>query len=98
MLALTPAYDLCPQARSGASAYELAMPYDEEGRREARIASLINACHLFLLDRREAHDIAEALVESIRANWDEVCDLAQLTTLERDAFWGRQFLNPAVTN
>ena len=28
--------------------------------------------------------------------WAEVCDLAHLTTVERLAFWGRQFMNPAV--
>ena len=96
MLALTPAYDLCPQARSGASAYDLAMAYGEDGRREARLASLVDTAHLYLLDRPEAEDVVAHLVESIREHWTEVCDLAHLTTVERDAFWGRQFMNPAV--
>lgn len=98
MLAMTPAYDLCPQARSGSVAYDLAMSYDEDGHREAGLSTLVDAAHLFLLDRAAANDVAAALIDTIQADWGEVCDLAQLTALECEAFWGRQFMNPAVLN
>ena len=74
MLALTPAYDLCPQARSGSSAYALAMRYDQEGNREARLALLIDAAHLYLLDRSAAAGVIDGLIETIRTSWNEVCD------------------------
>jgi len=33
-------------------------------------------------------------VDAIRSNWEEVSEMARMTSDERDYFWGRQFLNP----
>jgi len=92
-LQLTPAYDICPQARSGETAQQ-AMAFDEQGNRDARLTLLIEAAGLYLLDRRDARDIVDAQEATIREQWDDVCDAAKLTTVERARFWGRQFLNP----
>lgn len=92
-LELTPAYDICPQARSGRTA-EQAMAFDEHGNRDARLDLLIGTASLYLLDRGEARSIVDAQEATIREQWDEVCDAAQLTAVERSRFWGRQFLNP----
>jgi serine/threonine-protein kinase HipA len=92
-LELTPAYDICPQARSGETA-EQAMAFDEHGNRDARLKLLVDAASLYLLDRTEAREVVDAQVVTIREQWDEVCDAAKLTTVERSRFWGRQFLNP----
>ncbi len=94
-LELTPAYDICPQARSGQTA-EQAMAYDESGNRDARLALLLDASHLYLLDRHEARDVIAAQEAVIREQWNDVCDLAMLTTAQRESLWGRQFLNPHV--
>lgn len=92
-LELTPAYDICPQARSGETA-EQAMAFDEHGNRDTRTALLIDAARLYLLDRREAQNIVDAQEATIRNHWGEVCDTARLTELERSRLWGRPFLNP----
>jgi serine/threonine-protein kinase HipA len=92
-LELTPAYDICPQARSGQTA-EQAMAFDEAGNRDARLSLLVDASHLYLLDGHEARDIIDAQAATIREQWDDVCDAAKLTTMERKSLWGRQFLNP----
>jgi serine/threonine-protein kinase HipA len=92
-LVLSPAYDVCPQARSGTEARQ-AMAFGAGGAQESRVALLIEAAGSYLLDRTEAEAIVEAQIEVITTEWEEVCDLAELTTLERDSFWGRQFLNP----
>mgnify|MGYP003547884123 CR=1 FL=1 len=92
-LELTPAYDICPQARSGETA-DQAMAFDGHGNRDARLALLVDAANLYLLDRSEARDIVDAQEDSIREEWDAVCDAARLTTVERQRFWRRQFLNP----
>jgi serine/threonine-protein kinase HipA len=94
-LELTPAYDICPQARSGESARQ-AMAFDSLGNRDARLALLIDAAPLYLLDRSEARDLADGLVATISLQWSDVCDTAKLTSLERNRFWNRQFLNPHV--
>jgi len=91
-LELTPAYDICPQARSGETA-EQAMAFDEHGNRDARLELLLNAADLYLLDRGEAREIVEAQEATIRDSWVDACDAAKLTKVERDRFWGRQFLN-----
>ncbi len=92
-LQLAPAYDICPQARSGASASQ-AMAYGLDGQREARLAPLVDAAHVYHLDRREAQAIVDAQRQSIEDSWEEVCDEARLTSEERRAFFGRQFCNP----
>jgi serine/threonine-protein kinase HipA len=92
-LELTPAYDICPQARSGETA-EQAMAFDEHGNSDARLELLVDAARLYLLDRAEAQDIVDTQATSIREQWNDVCDIAELTTVERNYFWGRQFLNP----
>lgn len=92
-LVLTPAYDICPQARSGETAAQ-AMAFDEHGNRDARLSLLVDAAELYLLDRRQASDIIAAQETTIREQWDAACDLAELTRVERSRFWKRQFLNP----
>jgi serine/threonine-protein kinase HipA len=94
-LVLTPAYDICPQARTGETA-ALAMAYDEHGNRDARVALLVEAAPLYLLDRAEAGAVVDAMVDTMGTNWDEVADLAGLTTEQRSRLWGRQFLSPSV--
>ncbi len=94
-LELAPAYDICPQPRSGETANQ-AMAFDDHGNREARLALLVDAAALYLLDRVEADDIIGALVTTIHEHWDDVCDAAELTAVERSRLWGRQFLNPSV--
>ncbi len=92
-LELTPAYDICPQARSGETAQQ-AMAYDGQGNRDSRISLLIDAADSYLLKRRDAHDLVDAQIATISDEWDDACDAAQLTEFERNGLRGRQFLNP----
>lgn len=92
-LALTPAYDICPQARSGGTAAQ-AMAYGREGQRESRIALLVDSAGTYHLERSSAADLVEHQIAVIRSNWQDVCDQAELTRADRAAFKGRQFLNP----
>lgn len=92
MLALTPAYDICPQPRSGNEASQ-AMLVTEESR-ESTIRTCIKAAHHFLLDESEARQIVDTQIEGIHATWDEVCEEAQMDSVQRHLLWGRQFLNP----
>lgn len=92
-LELTPAYDICPQARSGETA-EQAMAFDQHHSRDSRVALLIDAAESYLLDRGTAEDIVDAQIATITEQWDDACEAAQLTDVERSRFWQRQFLNP----
>jgi serine/threonine-protein kinase HipA len=92
-LHLAPAYDLCPQARSGRTSTQ-AMAFSPAGDRESRIEPLVAAAGVYHLRRGEARDVVDRQVTVIREQWDEVCDEAELTGPQRSAFLGRQFLNP----
>jgi len=91
MLTLTPAYDICPQARTGREANQ-AMLIDGEDRRSQLQVCRAAARH-FHLEDDEARRMIDDQVTAIREAWDEVCDAANLGAVERDFLWGRQFLN-----
>lgn len=93
MLTLTPAYDLCPQPRAGGEAFQ-AMAYGPNGERISQTAQCVRHSGSYHLSNSEAESIVEHQIEVIRRDWDEVCDLAELTTAGRDQLWERQFLNP----
>lgn len=92
-LVLSPAYDVCPQGRLGETAAQ-AMAFTRDGGRDARLSLLAAASHEYHLDAKEAQAIIDAQVAVIRDEWDDACDQAELTSAQRDAFLGRQFLNP----
>jgi serine/threonine-protein kinase HipA len=94
-LELTPAYDICPQLRSGNVASQ-AMAFSPDASRDARLKPLIDACRIYGLDRATATDLIDNMTSTIREQWNEVCDLAELTDTERRSFMERQFLNPHV--
>ena len=92
MLSLTPAYDICPQGRSGNEASQAMLI--SGNNRMSKISSCIDAAHIFLLSREEAHTIVEHQKKVIMEKWELVCDEANLSKTDRNLFWGRQFLNP----
>ena len=92
VLSLTPAYDICPQGRSGNEATQAMLISGEN--RMSRISSCLEAAHHFLLSREAALSIVVHQVSVIGENWSLVCEEAKLSETDRTLFWGRQFLNP----
>lgn len=92
-LTLTPAYDICPQRRSGGEASQ-AMVIGPGGYRMSQLAGAIGAASTYGLNTTEATEIANAQVDVIRSEWDDVSQLARMTQIDRAYFWERQFLNP----
>jgi len=91
-LTLTPAYDICPQARSG---YEASQAMLIAGANNlSQLKTCLATAHNFLLSKDEAHTIFDQLKTVIENHWDEVCDQAQLSEVDKNLLWGRQFLNP----
>ena len=91
-LSLTPAYDICPQIRSGQEATQ-AMLINGKNRM-SRIASCLEGAHHFQLSETEAITLVKGQLDGIADNWRRVCEEAALTEADRNLFWGRQFLNP----
>lgn len=94
MLSLTPAYDICPQPRTGNEASQAMIISGQNNM--SRISSCLEAAHLFLLREEEAISIVENQMIGIKDNWDSVCETAHLSKTDRKLFWGRQFLNPSA--
>lgn len=92
MLSLTPAYDVCPQARTGNEATQAMLI--TENNRMSQLTTCLATAHHFLLGQEEATAIINQLITAIRRNWKTVCDAAELSQLEREMLWERQFLNP----
>ncbi|WP_082701631.1 type II toxin-antitoxin system HipA family toxin [Novosphingobium sp. FSW06-99] len=90
-LTLTPAYDLCPQPRGGREANQAMLIHGPDKR------SLLETCRLsapqFLLSDNDARALIRAQIGGIMAQWNSICDEAELGTIDRAFLWRRQFLN-----
>ena len=91
-LTLTPAYDICPQARAGGEATQAMLITGNE--RMSRIDVCLRAAPSFLVSEREALALADHQIKVIRDRWDEICAEAELSEVDRNFLWRRQFLNP----
>jgi serine/threonine-protein kinase HipA len=92
-LALTPAYDICPQNRTGGVA-EQAMAIGHDGYRSSQLAGCITRASVYQLDTRQAQEIVDTQVAVINDQWKTVADQAKLTPAEQARAWHRQILNP----
>lgn len=91
MLTLTPAYDICPQGRTGNEATQ-AMLIKGDGR-ASTLATLLAGAPDYHLKEAEAATLIENQVTMIAASWPAVCAEAELSLVDRKLFAGRQFLN-----
>ena len=91
-LTLTPAYDICPQSRSGNEASQAMLISGDN--RMSRISACLEAAHHFLLSEKEAAAIVEQQISAISKHWNIVCEEADLSETDRALLWGRQYLNP----
>jgi len=91
-LRLTPAYDICPQMRTGSEASQAMLIHGDN--RASRIDVCVAAAGQFLLSETDARALIEHQIEGIHRHWDTVCDEAQLPMQDRSFLWTRQFLNP----
>ena len=95
-LALTPAYDVCPQPRAGGETAQL-MAIGEDGYRMSQVAGCVARASTYLLSEADAREIVDRQIDTVETHWADVCDEAALTEVDRAAFWRRQFLNRYAT-
>ena len=91
-LTLTPAYDICPQNRTGNEASQSMLISGNNNL--SRLKTCLEAANQFLLSKEDARAIFSDLTRAIEQHWQAVCDEADLTRVDRSLLWGRQFLNP----
>lgn len=95
VLSLTPAFDLTPQRRSGETANQaIGITRDQERQSQLRLCR--KAAKSFLLTTKDADEIINHVIQTIKDNWQDACDHAQLSALEAESLMGREFLNPYI--
>ncbi len=94
-LTLTPAYDICPQGRTGNEASQAMLISGDNN--SSQLKTCLEAAHNFLVSEEEARDIFAGLITTIKESWDTVCEEVELSEVDKKLFWGRQFLNPYST-
>lgn len=95
-LRLTPAFDLTPQLRSGQTANQ-AIALTRTGERHSQLWLCRKAAIEFQLSAKEADQIIEHVVSTIRSSWKDAVDHAELSTNEAKGLMGREFLNPYIS-
>lgn len=93
-LTLTPAYDICPQPRTGNEASQ-AMLITRDSRASV-FATCMEAATNFHLTGPSAERIINEVVETIHNEWRNLCTEAELSEVEETLFWERMFLNPSI--
>jgi len=89
---LTPAYDICPQGRTGNEASQAMLIAGNNNL--SQIKTCLETAHHFFLSEEDALAIFEKQKKVIETHWDSVCDEAHLREVDKKMLWGRQFLNP----
>ena len=92
---LTPAYDICPQGRSGNEASQAMLIIGDN--RSSKLTTCLAAAHHFLLSEDQAKAIFEKQKDIINDKWDAICKEAELSEVDKRLLWGRQFLNSFAT-
>jgi serine/threonine-protein kinase HipA len=93
-LTLTPAYDICPQNRTGREANQAMKIVGE--RRASTLAACLEAAPQFLLTGKAASEVIETQIAGIREHFVNVSEEASLSAIDQSVLWGRAFLNPYV--
>ncbi len=90
-LSLSPAYDICPQGRAGREASQAMCIVGTE--RRSQLSLCLAASPEFHLSNEAALGIMTQQIALIRGSWNDLCEEAELSEVDRGLFWRRQFLN-----
>jgi serine/threonine-protein kinase HipA len=91
-LTLTPAYDICPQGRTGREASQAMSIHGEN--KLSQLSNCLAASATFELSDEAAKEIIQQQVTAIKDHYPEVCQEADLSEVDQRFFWCRQFPNP----
>lgn len=93
-LTLTPAYDICPQNRTGNEASQAMLIVGE--KRMSNLSTCLEAAPNFQLDQKTAENMIIGKIEAMKAGWKDVCKESDLSEVERNMLEQRVFFNPFI--
>jgi len=91
-LTLTPAYDICPQSRTGQEASQAMNIHGDN--KLSQLSICLAASATFQLSDEAAKEIIRLQVAAIKDHYLEICQEASLSEVDQRFFWRRQILNP----
>jgi len=91
-LTLTPAYDICPQNRTGREASQAMKILGD--RNLSRLDLCLESAANYSLSNDAALAIVTNQISVIKDKWETICNEANFDQTNRNLYWGRQFLNP----
>jgi serine/threonine-protein kinase HipA len=94
-LKLAPAFDICPQPRSGGETQQ-AMAIGRDGYKASNLAGCLKRASDYGLDEREAFELVERQVEVVTSQWEDAVEKARLNAAESRAAFGGPILNPSI--
>lgn len=89
---LSPAYDVCPQSRSGDIASQAMLIHGQD--RSSSLQTCLEAATGFGLTQEEAVELIVGQVLTIGSKWRDVAEEAELTPEDKTPLAGRALLNP----
>jgi serine/threonine-protein kinase HipA len=89
-LTLSPAYDLCPQKRSGRESNQAMYIFEQD--RTSRLQPCLLASKSFLVSTEQAIQITEEIIKSITKNFDQVCKEGRVSEVDQALMKRTQFL------
>jgi serine/threonine-protein kinase HipA len=90
-LTLTPAYDICPQGRTGNEASQAMLISGNNNL--SQLKTCLKTAHNFFLSEQDTREIFANLIAAIEQHWKIVCEEAELNKVDKNFLWRRQFLN-----
>ena len=94
-LSLTPAYDICPQSRSGGEASQAMMIVGQKNL--SRLDLCLESAVQYGIKKEAALQVIGHQIQVIKNQWDFVCDEVDMSVADRNLLWGRQIFNPFST-
>ncbi len=65
-----------------------------EQNKLSQLKTCLETAHNFQISEKEAHTIFDHYISVIEQNWNLVCEEAELSEVDKNLLWKRQFLNP----
>ena len=93
-LKLTPAYDICPQNRTGNEATQAMLITGED--RRSRLATCLTATPHFQLSAEAAKKLIADHLKRLFDAWAQVAKEARLSEIDHHLLCGHIFLNPSI--
>jgi serine/threonine-protein kinase HipA len=91
MLKLTPAYDICPQPRTGGISSQAMFLY--KNINASQLKECIAAAPQFKLTKQDAILMIEEIANILLVNWKSLCEESELSKIDQNLFKSHQFFN-----